>query len=146
MPSSISTNFSGMAAAFEGSLGNLWVLLFIAIMVVYLVLGILYESYIHPLTILSGLPSAGFGALATLWLFHMDLNIYAFVGLIMLIGIVKKNAIMQIDFALDAERGGMPAQEAIYQGCLIRFRPIMMTTMAALLGRGTDCGRIWRRR
>jgi HAE1 family hydrophobic/amphiphilic exporter-1 len=134
VPSSISTNFSGMAAAFEGSLGNLWVLLFIAIMVVYLVLGILYESYIHPLTILSGLPSAGFGALATLWLFHMDLNIYAFVGLIMLIGIVKKNAIMQIDFALDAERGGMSAQEAIYQGCLIRFRPIMMTTMAALLG------------
>jgi hydrophobic/amphiphilic exporter-1 (mainly G- bacteria), HAE1 family len=134
VPPSISTEFSGMAAAFEGSLGNLWVLLFIAIMVVYLVLGILYESYIHPLTILSGLPSAGFGALATLWLFHMDLNIYAFVGLIMLIGIVKKNAIMQIDFALDAERGGMPAEEAIYQGCLIRFRPIMMTTMAALLG------------
>jgi HAE1 family hydrophobic/amphiphilic exporter-1 len=134
VPSTISTNFSGMAEAFEGSLGNLWVLLFIAIMVVYLVLGILYESYIHPLTILSGLPSAGFGALATLWLFKMDLNIYAFVGLIMLIGIVKKNAIMQIDFALDAERGGMPAQEAIYQGCLIRFRPIMMTTMAALLG------------
>jgi HAE1 family hydrophobic/amphiphilic exporter-1 len=101
---------------------------------VYLVLGILYESYIHPLTILSGLPSAGFGALATLWLFGMELNIYAFVGLIMLIGIVKKNAIMQIDFALDAERNGMSPDEAIYQGCLIRFRPIMMTTMAALLG------------
>jgi HAE1 family hydrophobic/amphiphilic exporter-1 len=134
VPESISTNFSGMAEAFQGSLGNLWVLLFIAIMVVYLVLGILYESYIHPLTILSGLPSAGFGALATLWLFGMELNIYAFVGLIMLIGIVKKNAIMQIDFALDAERGGMTPQEAIYQGCLIRFRPIMMTTMAALLG------------
>jgi len=134
VPKTISTNFSGMAEAFEGSLGNLWVLLFIAIMVVYLVLGILYESYIHPLTILSGLPSAGFGALATLWLFNMELNIYAFVGLIMLIGIVKKNAIMQIDFALDAERNGMSPQEAIYQGCLIRFRPIMMTTMAALLG------------
>src|SRR5207244_9702169 len=89
---------------------------------------------IHPLTILSGLPSAGFGALVTLYLFHMDLNIYAFVGLIMLIGIVQKNAIMQIDFALDAERGGMKPLEAIYQGCLIRFRPIMMTTMAALLG------------
>jgi HAE1 family hydrophobic/amphiphilic exporter-1 len=103
--------------------------------VVYIVLGILYESYIHPLTILSGLPSAGFGALLTLLLFHMDLNIYAFVGLIMLIGIVKKNAIMQIDFALDAERNqGMPPMKAIYQGCLIRFRPIMMTTMAALLG------------
>ncbi len=109
-------------------------LLIIAILVVYIVLGILYESYIHPLTILSGLPSAGFGALLTLYLFRMDLNIYAFVGLIMLIGIVEKNAIMQIDFALDAERGGMSPMEAIYQGCLIRFRPIMMTTMAALLG------------
>jgi len=98
------------------------------------VLGILYESYIHPLTILSGLPSAGFGALLTLHLLHMDLNIYAFVGLIMLIGIVKKNAIMQIDFALEAEHQGMAPMEAIYQGCLIRFRPIMMTTMAALLG------------
>ena len=98
-------------------------------------LGILYESYIHPITILSGLPSAGFGALVTLQLFHMDLNIYAFVGLIMLIGIVKKNAIMQIDFALDAERNhGMAPEKAIYEGCLIRFRPIMMTTMAALLG------------
>ncbi len=134
VPTSISTGFAGMAEAFEGSLSNLWVLLFIAIMVVYLVLGILYESYIHPLTILSGLPSAGFGALATLWLFHMELNIYAFVGLIMLIGIVKKNAIMQIDFALDAERSGHTPQQAIYEGCLIRFRPIMMTTMAALLG------------
>ncbi len=110
-------------------------LLIIAIIVVYIVLGILYESYIHPITILSGLPSAGFGALITLYIFHMDLNIYAFVGLIMLIGIVKKNAIMQIDFALDAERNqGMPPEKAIYQGCLIRFRPIMMTTMAALLG------------
>ena len=134
LPATISTNFQGAAKAFENSLGNLWVLLVIAIMVVYIVLGILYESYIHPLTILSGLPSAGFGALLTLYLFKMDLNIYAFVGLIMLIGIVKKNAIMQIDFALDAERGGMEPQEAIYQGCLIRFRPIMMTTMAALLG------------
>ncbi len=109
-------------------------LLLIAVMVVYIVLGILYESYIHPLTILSGLPSAGFGALVTLIVFHMDLNIYAFVGMIMLIGIVEKNAIMQIDFALEAERGGMTSDQAIYQGCLIRFRPIMMTTMAALLG------------
>jgi HAE1 family hydrophobic/amphiphilic exporter-1 len=134
VPATISTSFSGLAEAFQGSLTNLSVLLFIAVMVVYLVLGILYESYIHPLTILSGLPSAGFGALATLWLFNMELNIYAFVGLIMLIGIVEKNAIMQIDFALEAERGGMSPQEAIYQGCLIRFRPIMMTTMAALLG------------
>ncbi|HLX42665.1 MAG TPA: efflux RND transporter permease subunit [Bryobacteraceae bacterium] len=135
LPNTISTSFQGAAKAFESSLGNLWVLLIIAIVVVYIVLGILYESYIHPITILSGLPSAGFGALITLYLFHMDLNIYAFVGLIMLIGIVKKNAIMQIDFALDAERNqGMPPEKAIYEGCLIRFRPIMMTTMAALLG------------
>ena len=135
LPNTIITSFQGAAKAFESSLGNLWLLLIVAILVVYIVLGILYESYIHPLTILSGLPSAGFGALITLYLFHMDLNIYAFVGLIMLIGIVKKNAIMQIDFALDAERNqGMPPDKAIYEGCLIRFRPIMMTTMAALLG------------
>ena len=134
LPPSVTTTFQGAAKAFQGSLGNLWMLLIVAILVVYIVLGILYESYIHPLTILSGLPSAGFGALLTLFLFKMDLSIYAFVGLIMLIGIVKKNAIMQIDFALDAEREGMTPREAIYQGCLIRFRPIMMTTMAALLG------------
>jgi HAE1 family hydrophobic/amphiphilic exporter-1 len=135
LPSTVTTNFQGAAKAFENSLTNLWVLLVVAILVVYIVLGVLYESYIHPLTILSGLPSAGFGALLTLFIFHMDLNIYAFVGLIMLIGIVKKNAIMQIDFALDAERNqGMPPRQAIYEGCLIRFRPIMMTTMAALLG------------
>ncbi|MDQ6678412.1 MAG: efflux RND transporter permease subunit [Acidobacteriota bacterium] len=134
LPATISTTFQGAARAFQSSLGNLAVLLIVAIMVVYIVLGILYESYIHPLTILSGLPSAGFGALVTLFLFHMDLNIYAFVGLIMLIGIVKKNAIMQIDFALQQEREGVPPVQAIYQGCLIRFRPIMMTTMAALLG------------
>ena len=103
-------------------------------LVVYIVLGILYESYIHPLTILSGLPSAAFGALVTLLIFRIDLNIYAFVGMIMLIGIVEKNAIMQIDFALEAERSGMSPGEAIYKGCLIRFRPIMMTTMAALFG------------
>jgi HAE1 family hydrophobic/amphiphilic exporter-1 len=102
--------------------------------VIYIVLGILYESFIHPLTILSGLPSAGAGALLTLSLFGMELNVYGFVGMIMLIGIVKKNAIMMIDFAIDAERGGMSPAEAIYQGCLLRFRPIMMTTMAALLG------------
>ena len=134
-PIGITTDFQGAAKAFESSLGNLWVLLIVAILVVYIVLGILYESYIHPLTILSGLPSAGFGALITLYLFHMDLNIYAFVGLIMLIGIVEKNAIMQIDFALEAERNqGLTPMKAIYEGCLIRFRPIMMTTMAALLG------------
>jgi len=134
VPEGVSGQFQGAAAAFESSLSNLSVLLLIAIMVVYIVLGILYESYIHPLTILSGLPSAGLGALATLILFHMELNIYAFVGMIMLIGIVEKNAIMQIDFALEAERRGASADEAIYQGCLTRFRPIMMTTMAALLG------------
>jgi len=132
---SITTTFQGTAKAFEDSLKNLSVLLVVAILVVYIVLGILYESFIHPLTILSGLPSAGFGALLTLYIFGIDLNIYAFVGLIMLIGIVKKNAIMQIDFALSAERNeGMAPMEAIYKGCLIRFRPIMMTTMAALLG------------
>jgi HAE1 family hydrophobic/amphiphilic exporter-1 len=134
LPSTISTTFQGAAKAFESSLGNLWVLLLVAIAVVYIVLGILYESYVHPLTILSGLPSAAFGALLTLIVFHMDLNIYAFVGMIMLIGIVEKNAIMQVDFALEAERSGMSSEQAIYQGCLIRFRPIMMTTMAALLG------------
>jgi len=134
LPEGVSGQFQGEAKAFQSSLGNLAVLLLIAVLVVYIVLGILYESYIHPLTILSGLPSAAFGALVTLILFRMDLNIYAFVGMIMLIGIVEKNAIMQIDFALDAERGGMTPDKAIYQGCLIRFRPIMMTTMAALLG------------
>jgi HAE1 family hydrophobic/amphiphilic exporter-1 len=134
LPDTVSGAFQGAAKAFESSLGNLAVLLVIAIMVVYIVLGILYESYIHPLTILSGLPSAAFGALVTLIVFRMDLNIYAFVGMIMLIGIVEKNAIMQIDFALEAERGGKKPEEAIYEGCLVRFRPIMMTTMAALLG------------
>jgi HAE1 family hydrophobic/amphiphilic exporter-1 len=134
MPEGVSGQFQGAAKAFQSSLSNLSLLLIVAIMVVYIVLGILYESYIHPLTILSGLPSAGFGALLTLIIFRMDLNIYAFVGMIMLIGIVEKNAIMQIDFALEAERGGQAPEQAIYNGCLIRFRPIMMTTMAALLG------------
>ena len=134
LPSGVNGQFQGAAKAFQSSLSNLAVLLVIAVTVVYIVLGILYESYIHPLTILSGLPSAGFGALVTLLIFRLDLNIYAFVGMIMLIGIVEKNAIMQIDFALEAERGGMTPEQAIYQGCLIRFRPIMMTTMAALLG------------
>jgi HAE1 family hydrophobic/amphiphilic exporter-1 len=135
LPVTIGTQFQGAAKAFQSSLGNLWVLLIIAIAVVYIVLGILYESYIHPITILSGLPSAGFGALMTLVIFHIDLNIYAFVGLIMLIGIVEKNAIMQIDFALEAERQhNLSPRDAIYEGCLIRFRPIMMTTMSAMLG------------
>ncbi|MEO8259189.1 MAG: efflux RND transporter permease subunit [Acidobacteriota bacterium] len=135
LPATITSGFEGSARVFQASMDNLGLLLFVAIGVVYIVLGSLYESYIHPLTILSGLPSAGLGALITLWLFGNELNIYSYVGLIMLIGIVKKNAIMQIDFALDAERqhGRTPA-EAIYEGCLIRFRPILMTTMAALLG------------
>jgi HAE1 family hydrophobic/amphiphilic exporter-1 len=135
LPSTINTSFQGTAQAFQSSFRGLGLLLLMAILVIYLVLGILYESFIHPLTILSGLPSAGFGALLTLLIFHEDLNLYSFVGVIMLVGIVKKNAIMMIDFALDAERReGKSSLEAIYQGALIRFRPIMMTTMAALMG------------
>jgi HAE1 family hydrophobic/amphiphilic exporter-1 len=135
LPPTITTSFEGQAKVFQQSMNNLGLLLFIAIGVVYIVLGALYESYIHPITILSGLPSAGLGALVTLYLFGNELNIYSFVGLVMLIGIVKKNAIMQIDFALEAERKhGKSPTEAIYEGCVIRFRPIMMTTMAALLG------------
>ena len=135
LPHSINTSFQGTAQAFQASEQNLGTLLLMAILVIYIVLGILYESYIHPLTILSGLPSAGVGALVALMLFRMDLNIYGFVGIIMLIGIVKKNAIMMIDFALAAERSeGKSPHDAIYQGCLVRFRPIMMTTMAAIMG------------
>ncbi len=131
----ISTQFQGAAQAFTSSLANLGFLLLMAVLVIYLVLGILYESFVHPLTILSGLPSAGFGALVTLWIFGAELNVYGFVGLLMLIGIVKKNAIMMIDFALDAQRreGRAPA-DAIFQACLVRFRPIMMTTFAAMMG------------
>jgi HAE1 family hydrophobic/amphiphilic exporter-1 len=135
LPHAINTSFQGTAQAFQASEQNLGTLLLMAILVIYIVLGILYESYIHPVTILSGLPSAGVGALVALMLFRMDLNIYGFVGIIMLIGIVKKNAIMMIDFALEAERSeGKSPHDAIYQGCLIRFRPIMMTTMAAIMG------------
>jgi HAE1 family hydrophobic/amphiphilic exporter-1 len=135
LPPTITTSFEGQAKVFQQSMSNLALLLFVAIGVVYIVLGALYESYVHPITILSGLPSAGLGALITLYLFGNELNIYSFVGLVMLIGIVKKNAIMQIDFALEAERNhGKKPAEAIYEGCIIRFRPIMMTTMAALLG------------
>ncbi len=134
-PMSLSTSLQGTAQAFEASLKGLGVLLLIAVVVVYLVLGILYESYIHPLTILSGLPSAGMGALLTLLLCHMELNLYAFVGVIMLVGIVKKNAIMMIDFALERQReGGLTSAQAIFEAARIRFRPIMMTTMAALVG------------
>jgi HAE1 family hydrophobic/amphiphilic exporter-1 len=135
LPAGVTTLFQGMAAAYESSLKGMGVLLVLAILVIYMVLGILYESFIHPITILSGLPSAGVGALATLLLFRQELNIYSFVGIIMLIGIVKKNGIMMIDFAIEAQRqhGSSPA-EAIYEACLVRFRPIMMTTMAALVG------------
>jgi HAE1 family hydrophobic/amphiphilic exporter-1 len=135
LPASVSTSFQGTAQEFQSSIKSLLVLLALAVFVVYLVLGILYESFIHPLTILSGLPSAGLGALIALYYFNMDLSIYAFVGLIMLIGIVKKNAIMMIDVALEGQRNeGKPPAQAIYEGALVRFRPIMMTTMAAIMG------------
>jgi HAE1 family hydrophobic/amphiphilic exporter-1 len=135
LPATISTGFQGTAQAFQTSMKGMGLLLIMAIVVIYIVLGILYESFIHPLTILSGLPSAGFGALITLMIFKTDLNIYSLVGIVMLIGIVKKNAIMMIDFALDAQRNqGKNPTDAIYDGCLIRFRPIMMTTMAAIMG------------
>jgi HAE1 family hydrophobic/amphiphilic exporter-1 len=135
LPPTVTTQFLGSAKAFEESMRNLNLLLFIAIGVVYIVLGMLYESYLHPITILSGLPSAALGALVTLWLAHEELNIYSFVGLIMLIGIVKKNAIMQIDCAVDLERERrLNPTDAIYEACITRFRPILMTTMAALLG------------
>ena len=131
----ISTQFQGAAQAFQSSLGGLGMLLLMAVVVIYIVLGMLYESFVHPLTILSGLPSAAFGALLTLFLFDKELNVYGFVGLLMLVGIVKKNAIMMIDFALEAQRtGGKPPEAAIFDACLVRFRPIMMTTFAALFG------------
>ncbi|MDD3293741.1 MAG: efflux RND transporter permease subunit [Geobacteraceae bacterium] len=135
LPPNISAGFQGAAQAFQASTKGLWILLLAAILVIYIVLGILYESFIHPITILSGLPAAGFGALATLMIFGSELSVYAFVGVILLIGIVKKNAIMMIDFALEEQRGGaVSALDAIQRGALVRFRPIMMTTMAALMG------------
>jgi len=135
LPLSIHTNFQGTAAAFQNSLANEAYLIIAALVVVYIVLGVLYESYIHPITILSTLPSAGIGAILALYICRNDFNVVALIGIILLIGIVKKNAIMMIDFALEAERfGGKSPREAIYQACLLRFRPIMMTTMAALFG------------
>jgi hydrophobic/amphiphilic exporter-1 (mainly G- bacteria), HAE1 family len=133
LPATITGSFQGSAAVFQSSQKGLVSLLVAAILIIYIILGCLYESFIHPLTILSGLPSAGFGALLTLLIFHIDLNIYGFVGLIMLVGIVKKNAIMMIDFAIEAQHKGKSAAEAIHEGCLLRFRPIMMTTMCALM-------------
>jgi HAE1 family hydrophobic/amphiphilic exporter-1 len=135
VPATLSGTFSGTAQAYQSSLQGMGILLLLSIVVIYLVLGILYESFIHPLTILSGLPTAGLGALLTLMAFGIELNMYAFVGIIMLVGIVKKNAIMMIDFAIEAQRkGGLPPEQAIYQAGLVRFRPIMMTTCAALMG------------
>jgi HAE1 family hydrophobic/amphiphilic exporter-1 len=133
LPATLTTTFQGTAQAFQASVKGLGLLLLAAVLVIYLILGILYESFIHPLTILSGLPSAAMGALLTLLIFHEELNLYGFVGIIMLVGIVKKNAIMMIDFAIDAQREGKSPRDAIFQGCLLRFRPIMMTTMAALM-------------
>ena len=134
MPATISTAFQGTVREFQSSFQNLSILLIVAILVIYIVLGVLYESFIHPITILSGLPSAVFGALLTLVLFHKQLDLYGFVGIIMLFGVVKKNAIMMIDFAIGAQRQGASAYDSIWQGCLLRFRPIMMTTVAALFG------------
>jgi HAE1 family hydrophobic/amphiphilic exporter-1 len=135
VPVTLTGSFSGTAQAYQSSLQGMGLLLLLAVVVIYLVLGILYESFIHPITILSGLPTAGLGALLTLMAFGIELNMYAFVGIIMLVGIVKKNAIMMIDFAIEAQRkDGLPPEQAIYQAGLIRFRPIMMTTMAALMG------------
>jgi HAE1 family hydrophobic/amphiphilic exporter-1 len=134
MPATISSSFQGTVREFQSSFQNLSILLIVAILVIYIVLGVLYESFIHPITILSGLPSAVFGALLTLVLFHKQLDLYGFVGIIMLFGVVKKNAIMMIDFAIGAQRQGASAYDSIWRGCLLRFRPIMMTSMAALFG------------
>jgi multidrug efflux pump len=135
MPVSINASFEGTAAAFQSSLANEPLLILAALITVYIVLGVLYESYIHPITIISTLPSAGVGALLALMITHVDFSVIALIGIILLIGIVQKNAIMMIDFALQAEREeGKSAEDAIFQACLLRFRPILMTTMAALLG------------
>ena len=135
MPASIRGNFAGTAQAFQASLANEPLLILTALLTVYIVLGMLYESYVHPITILSTLPSAGVGAMLALMIFHKDLTVIALIGILLLIGIVKKNGIMMVDFAIEAERKeGKSPVDAIYEACLLRFRPIMMTTMAALLG------------
>jgi HAE1 family hydrophobic/amphiphilic exporter-1 len=134
VPPTIATSFAGTAKTFQQSLANQGMLLTAAILTIYIVLGILYESFIHPLTILTGLPSASLGALGTLYLFNTDLSVIAIIGLLMLIGIVKKNAIMMIDVAIELQRKGSAPRDAIYNACLLRFRPIMMTTLAALMG------------
>jgi HAE1 family hydrophobic/amphiphilic exporter-1 len=134
LPPTVTTSFQGTAQAFQSSQKGLGILLLVAILVIYTVLGILYESFIHPLTILSALPFAGFGALLTLILFKSELSVYAFVGVILLVGLVKKNGIMMVDFALEAQKAGKSAADAIFEACMVRFRPIMMTTFAALMG------------
>jgi multidrug efflux pump len=135
MPASVQADFQGTAASFKNSLANVPLLILAALVTVYIVLGVLYESFIHPITILSTLPSAGVGAFLALLIFHQDLSMVAIIGIVLLIGIVKKNGIMMVDFALEGERKhGKNATDAIYDACLLRFRPIMMTTMAALLG------------
>ena len=135
LPPSVTTSFQGAAQVFNQSFNDLGWLLLVSIVVIYLILGILYEDFIHPLTILSGLPSAGFGALLTLVIFQVELNLYSFIGIILLVGIVKKNGIMLVDFAIEKQRKeGRSAFDAIYEACIVRFRPIMMTTMAALIG------------
>jgi len=134
LPATVSLRFRGTAQAFRDSLAGLGVLLLVSVLVIYVVLGILYESFAHPVTILTALPFAGFGALVTLLAFGAELSVYAFVGVIMLVGLVKKNGIMMVDFAVEAQRAGKDARAAIHQASLVRFRPIMMTTMSALLG------------
>jgi HAE1 family hydrophobic/amphiphilic exporter-1 len=135
LPDTVTTSFQGSAKVFDQSFNDLGGLLLVSIVVIYLILGILYEDFIHPITILSGLPSAGFGALLTLWFFQVDLNLYSFIGIILLVGIVKKNGIMLVDFAIEAQRReNKTPLAAIYAACMVRFRPIMMTTMAALIG------------
>ncbi len=134
LPDSIMFKFGGSAEAFEGSVKSLTVLFIVAIAIIYMILACLYESFLHPLTIIAGLPSAAFGGLFTLWIFGFTLDLYGFVGLFMLIGIVKKNAIMVVDFALEAEREGKTPMEAAIEGSVVRFRPIMMTTIAAIAG------------
>jgi HAE1 family hydrophobic/amphiphilic exporter-1 len=135
LPVTVATGFQGTAQVFQDSLKGQGLLILAAVIVIYIVLGILYESFIHPVTILSGLPAAGLGALGTLYLFGQDLSVIAIIGIVMLIGIVKKNAIMMIDFAIERQRSGdISPEQAIYQACLLRFRPIMMTTMAAIMG------------
>ena len=145
MPKTVATTFAGTAKTFQDSLANQGLLIGGAILTIYIVLGILYESFVHPLTILTGLPSAVVGALVALWLAGMDLSVIAIIGILMLIGIVKKNGIMMIDVALELRREGKTALKSIHQACLMRFRPIMMTTLAALMGTHSDRARHWRK-